>query len=182
MCPPCYALDCAVLGWNLAQQLTWSVTPVVIKQTSEKRLLLLIQVWLSVLIKHGTGQTIALEVDDKSLDVESYSLVSVNRQKRTSPRHFLRNPIFGVIFTTERLLSMPQIKGSGKEFSKFLVQPTCGWLDLLASLSFFFPSLLYCYTQSLVRMNTKQLYLKRSKTLKLTEKHNHVLQLTKNRK
>jgi len=77
---------------------------------------------------------------------------------------------------------MLQIKGGEKDFLKFLVQPTCGWLDLLASLSFFFPSLLYCYTQSLVRMNTKQLYLKRSKTLKLTEKHNHVLQLTKNRK
>ena len=62
--PPRYAPDCAVLCWNLAQQLTSCVTPVVIKQTSEKRLLLLIQVWLSVLIKYGTGLTIALEVDD----------------------------------------------------------------------------------------------------------------------
>ena len=132
VCPPRYALVCAVLGWNLAQQFTSWVTPVVIKQTSEKCFLLLIHVSLSVLIKYGTGFTIALEVDDKSLDVESHSLMSVNRQKRTSPSHFLRNPTFGVISTAERLLSMPQIKGRKKDFLKFLVQPTCGcWTYLL---------------------------------------------------
>jgi len=43
------------------------------------------------------------------------------RQKRTSPSHFLRNPTFGSIFTTERLLSMPQITGGEKYFLKFLV-------------------------------------------------------------
>jgi len=53
---------------------------------------------------------------------------------------------------------MPQMKGGEKDFLKILVQSTCGWLDLLASLSFPFPSLLYWYTLSLVRMNTKQLY------------------------
>jgi len=68
-----------------------------------------------VLIKYGTGLTIALEVDDKSLDVESHSLMSVIRQKGTSPSQFLRNPAFGVISTTERLLSMPQIKGGKKD-------------------------------------------------------------------
>jgi len=93
----------------------------VIKQTSEKRLLLFIQVWLSVLINYGAGLTIALEVDEKSLDVESHSLMSVNRQKGTSPNHFLRNPTFGVISTTERLLSMPEITSGEKDFLKFLV-------------------------------------------------------------
>jgi len=38
---------------------------------------------------------------------------------------------------------MPQIEGGEKDFFKFLVQPTCGWLDLLASLSFPFP-IIYC--------------------------------------
>jgi len=84
-----------------------------------------------VLIKYGTGFTIALEVNDKSLDVESHSLMSVNRQKGTSLSHFLRKPTFGVVSTTESLLRMPQIKGGEKDFLKFLVQPTCGWLDLL---------------------------------------------------
>ena len=92
------------------------------------------------------------------LDVESHSLMSVNRQTGTSPCHFLCNPTFGVISTTERLRSMPQIKGGEKDIMKFLVQPTCRWLDLLAGLSFPFPSPLYWYTLSLVRMNTKQLY------------------------
>ena len=104
VCPPRYTFDYAVLGWNLAQQLMSGVTPVVIKQTSEKRLLLLIQVWLSVLIKYDTGLTIALEVDGKSLDVESHSLMSVNMQKGTSPSYFLRNPTFSIISTTERPL------------------------------------------------------------------------------
>jgi len=38
-----------------------------------------------VLIKYGTGLTIALEVDGKSLDVESQSLMSVNRQTALHP-------------------------------------------------------------------------------------------------
>jgi len=74
-----------------------------------------------VLIKYGTGLTIALEVDEKSLDMESHLLMSVNRQKGTSPSHFLRNPTFGVISTTERLLSMPQITGGENVFLKFLM-------------------------------------------------------------
>jgi len=52
----------------------------------------------------------------KSLDVESHSLMSVNRQTGTSPSHFLRNPTFSVISTTEKLLSMPQTKGGEKDF------------------------------------------------------------------
>jgi len=47
--------------------------------------------------------------------------MSVNRQKGTSPNHFLRNPTFGVISTTERLLSMPEITSGEKDFLKFLV-------------------------------------------------------------
>ena len=108
------------LAWNLAQQLTSWVIPVAIKQTYYKRLLLLIQVLLSVLIKYGIGLIIALEVDEKSLDVKSHSLMSVNRQKGTSPSHFLRNPTFGIISTTERF-PMPQITGGEKDFFKFLV-------------------------------------------------------------
>jgi len=73
-----------------------------------------------VIITYGTGLTIALEVNEKSLDVESHALMSVNRQKSTSPSHVLRNPTFGVISTTERLLSMPQITSGEKEFLKFL--------------------------------------------------------------
>jgi len=74
-----------------------------------------------VLIHFGAGLTIALEVDEKSLDVESHSLMSVNRQNGTSPSHFLRNATFGVISTTERLLTMPQITGGENDFLKFLV-------------------------------------------------------------
>jgi len=122
VCPLCYAPDCAVLGWNLAEcSVTYVVTPVAIKQTSEKRLLLLIQVWLSVLIKYGTELTVALKVNEKLLDVESHSLMSVNRQKGTSPIHFLRNPTFSITSTTERLFRMSQITGGEKDFLKFLV-------------------------------------------------------------
>jgi len=67
------------------------------------------------------GLTIALEADEKSVDVESHSLMSVNRQKGTSPSHFLRNPTFSVISTTERFLNMSQITGGKKDFLKFLV-------------------------------------------------------------
>jgi len=86
-----------------------------------------------VLIKYGTGLTTALEVDEKSLDVESHLLMSVNRHKGNSQSHFLRNPTFGVISTTERLLSMPQITGGEKDFLKFLVysQHVGGWTYLL---------------------------------------------------
>jgi len=74
-----------------------------------------------VLIKYGTGLTVALEVDEKPLDVESHWLMLVSRQQGTSPSHFLRNPTFGVISTTERLRSMPQITRGEKYFLKFLV-------------------------------------------------------------
>jgi len=59
-----------------------------IKQIFKKRLLLFIQAWLSVLMKYGTGLTIALEVDEKSLDVESHLLMSVNRLKALHPATF----------------------------------------------------------------------------------------------
>jgi len=54
--------------------------------------------------KYGTDFIIPLVVDEKFLDMESHSLMSVNWQN-TSPSHFLRNPTFGVISTTERLFS-----------------------------------------------------------------------------
>jgi len=41
-----------------------------------------------------------LEVNEKSQEVESHSLMLVKRQKSISPSHFLRNPTFGVISTT----------------------------------------------------------------------------------
>jgi len=41
------------------------------------------------------------EVDEKFLNVESHSLMLVKWKKGTSPSHFLRNPTFGVISTTE---------------------------------------------------------------------------------
>jgi len=67
-----------------------------------------------VLIIYSTSLAIALEVDEKSLDVEMHSLMLVNYA-------FLRIPTFGVIPTTERLLSMPQITRGEKDFLKFLV-------------------------------------------------------------
>jgi len=66
-------------------------------------------------MKYGTGFIIALEVDEKFLDVESHSLMLVNWQN-TSPSHFIRNPTFGVISATERLFSKPQTIGGGKKF------------------------------------------------------------------
>jgi len=41
--------------------------------------------------------------------------------QNTSPSHFLHNPTFGVISTTERLFSKPQPTGGVKDFLKFLV-------------------------------------------------------------
>jgi len=73
-----------------------------------------------VLIKYTTGFIIALAVDEKFLDVESYSLMIVNWQN-TSPGHFQRNPTFGVISTTERLFSKPQSTGDENDFWEFLV-------------------------------------------------------------
>jgi len=73
-------------------------------------------------------------VNEKFLDVELHSLMLVNWQN-TSPSHFLRNPTFVVISTTERLFGKPQITGGGNDFLEFLVQPRWGWLDLLASAS-----------------------------------------------
>jgi len=59
-----------------------------------------------------------METDEKFLEVESHSLMLVNRQN-TSPSHFLRNPTFGVISTTERLFSKPQTTGGGNDFWNF---------------------------------------------------------------
>jgi len=63
----------------------------------------------------------ALEVDEKFLGVETHSLMLVNWQKGISPCHFLPNPTFGTISTTERLLSKPQTAGGENNFLKFLV-------------------------------------------------------------
>jgi len=57
---------------------------------------------------------------EKFLDIKSHSVMSVNWQN-TSPSHFLRNPTFGVISTTERLFSKPQTTGGGKNFLECLV-------------------------------------------------------------
>jgi len=40
--------------------------------------------------------------------------------QNTSPSHFLCNPTFGVISTTERLFSKPQTAGGGNDFLEFL--------------------------------------------------------------
>jgi len=74
-----------------------------------------------VLTKYGTGFIIALEIDEKFLDVESHSLMLVYWQKGISPSQFLRNPTYGVICTTERLVSKPQTTGAENNFSEFLV-------------------------------------------------------------
>jgi len=60
-----------------------------------------------------------MEFDEKILEMESHSLMSVNWYN-TSPSHFLRNPTFDVISTTERLFSKPQTTGGGNEFLEFL--------------------------------------------------------------
>jgi len=97
-----------------------------------------------VIRKYGTGFIIALDVDEKFLDVESHSLMLVNRQKGTSLSHFLRNPTFGVTYTTEKLFSQPQAIGSGIDDLEFLASPRRGWLDLLASIQYVIPFLAYC--------------------------------------
>jgi len=94
-------------------------------------------------MKYGTGFIIALDVDEKFLDMESHSLMFVNWQKGTSLSHFLRNPTFGVTYTTERLFSQPQTTGGENDILEFLASPRWGWLDLLASICYLFPSLLY---------------------------------------
>jgi len=43
-----------------------------------------------------------MEIDEKVLEVGSHSLMLLNWQN-TSPSHFLRNPISGVISTTDFL-------------------------------------------------------------------------------
>jgi len=47
----------------------------------------------------------------------------VNWRKSTSPSNVLRNPTFGVMYTTERLFSKPQNTGGGNDFLEFLVEP-----------------------------------------------------------
>jgi len=61
-----------------------------------------------------------LVVDEKFLDVEAHSLMSVNWQN-TSPSHFQRNPTVGVISTTERLFGKPQTTGGENDYLEFLV-------------------------------------------------------------
>jgi len=54
----------------------------------------------------------------------------VNLQKGNSHSHFLRNPTFGVISTTEWLLRKLQTTGSEKDFLGFLVEKdgeVVGW-------------------------------------------------------
>ena len=109
------------------------------------------KIWSSMLIKYCAGFAIALEVDEKFLDAESHSLMVFNWQKSTSPSHFLRNLIFGVISTTERHHNKPQITGGEKNFFGISVWSRWGYLDIFACLSFPFPSLLYWYALSIVR-------------------------------
>jgi len=81
-----------------------------------------------VIIKYGTGFTIAVVVDEKFVDVESHSLMLVN-WLNTSPSHFLCNPTFGVISTTERLFIKSQTGGGNDFFGNFSLAKM-GWLDL----------------------------------------------------
>jgi len=74
-----------------------------------------------VLIKHGTGVIIALEIDERFLDVELHSLMLINWQYALHNSHFLPNPTFGVISTTERLLSNPRTTGEENDFLELLV-------------------------------------------------------------
>jgi len=78
-----------------------------------------------VIITYGTGFTIALIVDEKFLDVKSHSPMLAG----TSPSHFLCNPTFDVISTTERLFSKPQTGGGNDFFGNFSLA------NLLASIS-----------------------------------------------
>jgi len=63
------------------------------------------------------GFIIAWKSLKSSLMVESHLPKLVG----TSPTHFLRNPVFGVLFTAERLLSEPQTTGGENIFSELLV-------------------------------------------------------------
>jgi len=47
--------------------------------------------------------------------------VLVNWQNETSPSHFVRNRTFGVISTTEWLLSKPKTTGGENDFAEFMV-------------------------------------------------------------
>ena len=73
-----------------------------------------------MLIKYGTGFIIALEIDDKSVDVKfAFAYVS-DGKKGTLPSHFLANPTFDFISTTKSRLSNPQTAGGQNEFLEFL--------------------------------------------------------------
>ena len=67
------------------------------------------------------GFIVALDIDEKLLVVESHSLMLVNLQKGNSPSNFLRNPTYGVISTSDRLLRKPQNYRWRKNFLEFLV-------------------------------------------------------------
>ena len=95
----------SLLGWNFAQQHTSWGSPVVWLNVSPNFWKTLAardqKLWLSGLINYAKDFIIVYEVDEKFLNVESHSLMLVKWKKGTSPSHFLRNPTFGVISTTE---------------------------------------------------------------------------------
>jgi len=87
-----------------------------------------------------------------------------------------------VIYRTERVLSKPQSTGGQNNFYYFLDLPRWGWLDLVPSLSYPFPSLLCWSTLSLFGW-TQYSYIHKHicKTLELTGKHDkHLLPITAN--
>jgi len=67
------------------------------------------------------GFIVALDVDEKFLDVESYSLMLVNWPKSNSSSNILRDLTFGVISTKEWLHSKPQTTVGENDFMEFLV-------------------------------------------------------------
>ena len=88
-------------------------------------------IWPPVLIKYGKDFIIALAVDEKFLDVESCLLMLVNRQN-TSPSHFLRNPTFGSISTTETFWQTSKFRWRIRFFGMFsLAMVGDGWTYLL---------------------------------------------------
>ena len=117
MCSTCLKLAQQHVLWESSVEILYQLN---FTQNFWKTLTALDQnIWPSVIIKYGTG-FITLVVDEKILDVESHSLMLVNWQS-TLPSHFLCNPTFGVISTTERLFSKPITIGGGNDCLEFLV-------------------------------------------------------------
>jgi len=75
------------------------------------------------------GFVVALDIDEKLLVVESHSLMLVNLQKGNSPSNFLRNPTYGGISTSDRLLRKPQNYRWRKKFFGILSLNKMGMLD-----------------------------------------------------